>query len=70
MSLLIADAKLGVWKAADGGAPLSEVPCPLEQPHLVCAGSALTCPARWSSPIWFVPAARWPAWPGGGNVCA
>ena len=45
MSLLIADAKLGVWKAADGGAPLSEVPCPLEQPHLVCAGSALACVA-------------------------
>ena len=40
MSLIIADARLGVWKATDEGGPLAEVACALEQPRLTCAGSA------------------------------
>lgn len=43
MSLIIADARLGVWKATDEGGPLAEVACALEQPRLTCAGSACVC---------------------------
>ena len=43
MSLIIADARLGVWKAADEGGPLAQVPCTVEQPRLTCAGSACVC---------------------------
>lgn len=43
MSLIIADARLGVWKAADEGGPLAQVPCTIEQPRLTCAGSACVC---------------------------
>lgn len=40
MSLIIADARLGVWKATDEGGPLTGVDCALEGPRLTCAGSA------------------------------
>ncbi len=43
MSLIIADARQGVWKAADEGGPLTEVACALEAPYLTCAGSACVC---------------------------
>lgn len=43
MSLIIADARLGVWKATDEGGPLAGVDCALEQPRLTCAGSACVC---------------------------
>lgn len=43
MSLIIADARLGVWKATDEGGPLSGVDCALEGPRLACAGSACVC---------------------------
>ena len=43
MSLIIADARLGVWKATDGGGPLTGVDCALEGPRLTCAGSACVC---------------------------
>ena len=32
MSLIIADARLGVWKATDEGGPLAGVDCDLESP--------------------------------------
>ena len=32
MSLIIADARLGVWKATDEGGPLAGVDCALERP--------------------------------------
>ena len=41
MSLIIADARLGVWKATDE--PLTGVDCALEGPRLTCAGSACVC---------------------------
>ena len=34
MSLIIADARLGVWKATDEGGPLAEVACALEDPRV------------------------------------
>ena len=43
MSLIIADARLGVWKATDEGGPLTGVDCALEGPRLTCAGSACVC---------------------------
>ena len=43
MSLIIADARLGVWKATDEGGPLTGVDCALEGPRLACAGSACVC---------------------------
>lgn len=43
MSLIIADARLGVWKATDEGGPLTGVDCVLEGPRLTCAGSACVC---------------------------
>lgn len=43
MSLIIADARLGVWKATDEGGPLTGVDCALEGPRLTCAGSACMC---------------------------
>lgn len=43
MSLIIADARLGVWKATDEGGPLTGVECALEGPRLTCAGSACVC---------------------------
>ena len=43
MSLIIADARLGVWKATDEGWPLTGVDCALEGPRLACAGSACVC---------------------------
>lgn len=43
MSLIIADARLGVWKATDEGGPLTGVNCALEGPRLTCAGSACVC---------------------------
>ena len=43
MSLNIADARLGVWKATDEGGPLTGVDCALEGPRLACAGSACVC---------------------------
>lgn len=43
MSLIIADARLGVWKATDEGGPLTGVDCALEGPRLACAGSACMC---------------------------
>ena len=43
MSLIIADARLGVWKATDEGRPLTGVDCALEGPRLTCAGSACVC---------------------------
>ena len=43
MSLIIADARLGVWKATDEGGPLAGVDCALERPRLTCAGSACVC---------------------------
>lgn len=43
MSLIIADARQGVWKAADEGGPLTGVDCALEGPRLTCAGSACVC---------------------------
>lgn len=43
MSLIIADARLGVWKATDEGGPLTGVDCALEGPRLTCAGSACEC---------------------------
>ena len=43
MSLIIADARLGVWKATDEGGPLTGVDCALEGPRLTCAGSAGVC---------------------------
>ena len=43
MSLIIADARQGVWKAADEGGPLTGVDCALEGPRLACAGSACVC---------------------------
>lgn len=43
MSLIIADARLGVWKATDEGWPLTGVDCALEGPRLTCAGSACVC---------------------------
>lgn len=43
MSLIIADARLGVWKATDEGGPLNGVDCALEGPRLTCAGSACVC---------------------------
>ena len=43
MSLIIADARLGVWKATDEGGPLTGVDCALEGPRLTRAGSACVC---------------------------
>lgn len=43
MSLIIADARLGVWKATDEGGPLTGVDCALEGPRLTCAGSSCVC---------------------------
>lgn len=43
MSLIIADARLGVWKATDEGGPLTGVDCALEGPRLTYAGSACVC---------------------------
>ena len=43
MSLIIADARLGVWKATDEGGPLTGGDCALEGPRLACAGSACVC---------------------------
>ena len=43
MSLIITDARLGVWKATDEGGPLTGVDCALEGPRLTCAGSACVC---------------------------
>lgn len=43
MSLIIADARLSVWKATDEGGPLTGVDCALEGPRLTCAGSACVC---------------------------
>ena len=43
MSLIIADARLGVWKATDESGPLTGVDCALEGPRLACAGSACVC---------------------------
>lgn len=43
MSLIIADARLGVWKATDEGGSLTGVDCALEGPRLTCAGSACVC---------------------------
>lgn len=43
MSLIIADARLGVWKATDEGGPLTGVDYALEGPRLTCAGSACVC---------------------------
>ena len=43
MSLIIADARLGVWTATDEGGPLTGVDCALEGPRLTCAGSACVC---------------------------
>lgn len=43
MSLIIADARLGVWKATDEGGPLTGVDCALEGPRLACASSACVC---------------------------
>ena len=43
MSLIIADARLGVWKATDEGGPLTGVDCALEGSRLTCAGSACVC---------------------------
>ena len=43
MSLIIADARLGVWKATDEGGPLTGVDCALEGPRLTCVGSARVC---------------------------
>lgn len=43
MSLIIADARLGVWKATDEGGPLTGVDCALEGPRLARAGSACVC---------------------------
>lgn len=43
MSLIIADARLGVWKATDEGGPLTGADCALEGPRLTCAGSACVC---------------------------
>ena len=43
MSLIIADARLGVWKATDEGGPLTGVDCALEGPRLTCAGSGCVC---------------------------
>lgn len=43
MSLIIADARLGVWKATDEGGPLTGVDCALEGPRLTCTGSACVC---------------------------
>ena len=43
MSLIIADARRGVWKATDEGGPLTGVDCALEGPRLTCAGSACVC---------------------------
>ena len=43
MSLIIADARLGVWKATDEGGPLTGVDCALEGPRLTCADSACVC---------------------------
>lgn len=43
MSLIIADARLGVWKGTDEGGPLTGVDCALEGPRLTCAGSACVC---------------------------
>lgn len=43
MSLIIADARLGVWKATDEGGPLTGLDCALEGPRLTCAGSACVC---------------------------
>ena len=43
MSLIIADTRLGVWKATDEGGPLTGVDCVLEGPRLTCAGSACVC---------------------------
>ena len=43
MSLIIADARLGVWKATDEGGPHTGVDCALEGPRLTCAGSACVC---------------------------
>lgn len=43
MSLIIADARLGVWKATDEGGPLTGVDSALEGPRLTCAGSACVC---------------------------
>ena len=43
MSLIIADARLGVWKATDEGGPLTGEDCVLEGPRLTCAGSACVC---------------------------
>lgn len=43
MSLIIADARLGVWKATGECGPLTGVDCALEGPRLTCAGSACVC---------------------------
>lgn len=47
MSLLIADARLGVWKAPEEGGPPVCVPCAAESPLRVCAGGALLCVGGW-----------------------
>ena len=43
MSLIISDARMGVWKATDEVGPLTGEDCALEGPRLACAGSACVC---------------------------